>query len=266
MENTRPPYSPNKVEWNNTSSKLSELLNEAKESYKKKGFFHVLKTGFLMIVEFFQLKYYKKYHGNDTFKLDGKEYKYYFHARIAKAGPSWKNERAVTIPIIWSIIQEYRSNGLNVLEMGNVLSYTFKVDHDVVDKYEIVEGVINEDIVDFQSDKNYDLIVSALALQSVGWDEVPQDPPKILRAIDNLKNILAPGGKIVIAIGWGWNQYFDNLLLEKKFQFDKQVYLKREDGHVWTEVHSIEDIKNYKFDEKTPTATAIVVGTIEAHS
>ena len=56
MENTRPPYSPNKIEWNNTSSKLSELMKEAKESYRKKGFFHVLKTGFLMIIEVLSTK------------------------------------------------------------------------------------------------------------------------------------------------------------------------------------------------------------------
>ena len=30
-------------------------------------------------------------------------------------------------------------------------------------------------------------------------------------------------------------------------------------------VPSIEDIKNCKFDEKTPTATAIIIGTIEVH-
>ncbi len=266
MENITPPYRPNKVEWNNTSSKLSELIKEAKESYKKKGFFHVLKTGFLMIIEYFQLKYYKNYHSNDTFQLDGKEYKYYFHARIAKTGPSWKNERAVTIPIIWGIIEEYRSKGKNVLEIGNVLSYTFKVDHDIVDKYEISDGVINEDIADFQPNKQYDLIVSVLSLHHVGWDEVPHDPPKILKAIDNLKRILSPSGKILIAVDWDYNKYFDNLLLEKKFQFDKQVYLKKENGHIWTEVPSIEDIKNSKFDAKTPTATAIIIGTIELHS
>jgi hypothetical protein len=263
MDNIRPPYSAAKVEWKNTPSKLSEFIKEAKIAYKKKGLFHVLKTGLLMIIEYFQLWYYKGFRSKDKFSLDGKEYNYYFHARIAKTGPSWKNERAVTIPIIWNVVQEYRTKGKNVLEMGNVLSYTFKVDHDIVDKYEISDGVINKDIADFQPNKQYDLIVSVLSLQSVGWDEVPQDPPKILKAIDNLKRMLSPDGKIIIAVGWGWNQYFDNLLLQKKFIFDKQAYLKKENSTRWVEVNTIDNIKNSKYDEKIPTATAIIVGTIE---
>ncbi len=147
--------------------------------------------------------------------------------------------------------------------MGNVLSYTLKVDHDIVDKYEISNGVINEDIADFQPNKQYDLIVSALSLHHVGWDEVPRDPPKILKAIDNLKRILSPDGKIIVAVSWDYNQYFDNLLLQKKFIFDKQVYWKKENNIKWIEVNTIDDIKNSKYDEKIPTATAIVVGTIE---
>ena len=44
-----------------------------------------------------------------------------------------------------------------LLEIGNVLSHYFKWDHDVVDKYEKVEGVINEDVVDFRPSKKYDI-------------------------------------------------------------------------------------------------------------
>ena len=263
MTNIRPPYSANEVEWKNTSSKLTELVKEAKIAYKKKGLIHILKTGFLMIIEYIQLYYFRQFHNNDKFILDGKAYNYYFHPRIAKTGPSWKNERAVTIPIIWNVIQEYRSKGKNVLEMGNVLSYTFKVDHDIVDKYEISDGVINEDIVDFNPNKKYDLIVSVLSLQSVGWDEVPQDPPKILRAIEHLKRMLSSDGKIIIAVGWGWNQYFDNLLFEKTFEFEKQLYLKKENGYRWIQVENIDGIVESKYNEKIPTATAIIIGTIE---
>jgi hypothetical protein len=52
-----------------------------------------------------------------------------------------------------------------------VLSYYFKVDHDILDKYEIIDGVINEDVVDFNPLKRYDLIISILSLPSVGWYE-----------------------------------------------------------------------------------------------
>ena len=69
MDNIRPPYSAVKVEWKNTSSKLSEFIKEAKVAYKKKGLLHVLKTGLLMIMEYFQLWYYKGFHSNDKFQL-----------------------------------------------------------------------------------------------------------------------------------------------------------------------------------------------------
>jgi hypothetical protein len=82
--------------------------------------------------------------------------------------------------------------------VGNVLSHYFSVNHDVVDKYEKAEGVINRDIIDFHPSKEYDLIISISTLEHVGWDEdisdhkILHDPSKILRAIENLRGLLAP--------------------------------------------------------------------------
>jgi hypothetical protein len=59
----------------------------------------------------------------------------------------------------------------NILEIGNVLSHYFPVNHDIVDKYEKADGVINQDVVHFYSPKKYDLIVSVSTLEHVGWDE-----------------------------------------------------------------------------------------------
>ena len=55
------------------------------------------------------------------------------------------------------------------------------------DMHEIIDGVINEDVVDFNPSKPYDLITSIFTLQSVGLDESPREPAKILRAMENLK-------------------------------------------------------------------------------
>jgi len=96
-----------------------------------------------------------------------------------------ENERAVEIPIIWHIVRE--NKGKRILEAGNVLSHYFRVDHDIVDKYERAEDVINEDVVNFQPSKKYDLIVSISTLGHVGWDENPKEPSKILKAIEHLK-------------------------------------------------------------------------------
>jgi len=78
-------------------------------------------------------------------------------------------ERAVKILIVVEMVRKYR--GKNILEIGNVLSRHIKLEHDVLDKYETAKGVINEDIVDFKSEKKYDLIISISTLEHVGLDE-----------------------------------------------------------------------------------------------
>lgn len=94
--------------------------------------------------------------------------------------------------------------------MGNVLSNYFSVNHDIVDKYEKSYGVINHDIVDFNPDKKYDLIVSILTLEHVGWDEIPKEPTKILSAIKNMIALLEPEGKIVVTLPLGYNPEMDD--------------------------------------------------------
>src|SRR5215207_4369431 len=98
---------------------------------------------------------------------------------------TWRSERAVELPIAWRRVR--RTDATSTLEIGNVLSNYFPVRHLVVDKYERVPGVINEDVVDFSPPGKYDLIVSISTLEHVGWDPPePRDPLKLLRAVDNL--------------------------------------------------------------------------------
>ena len=70
-----------------------------------------------------------------------------------------------------------------ILEVGNILSHYFSVNHDIVDKYEKDVDVINQDIIDYHPNKKYDLIVSISSLEHVGEDETPREPKKILYAL-----------------------------------------------------------------------------------
>lgn len=82
-----------------------------------------------------------------------------------------------------------------MLEVGDVLSHYFPIHHDVVDKYQVAPGVINQDIAEFIPPERYDLILSISTPEDVGWDETPREPDKLLRAIEHLRNrCLAPGG------------------------------------------------------------------------
>ena len=257
MSSSRPFYKPTRVKRG-----YGQLLSEAREAYRTKGLHHVFRSGVTMITDRIWLWYFKTFKSSDTFELQGKTYHYIFHPRIEMTEPSWKNERVVALPIVWAVVKRYQQQKKRILEVGNVLSYVFKVDHDILDKYEITDGVINEDVVDFNPDKQYDLIVSIVVLEHVGWSEMPEDPMKVIRAIQNLKRILAPGGQILVIVGLGYNPHMDNLLSKGILQFDKQYYLKRISGYKWQEVDWA-TVKEAKYDKHAHTATGIVVGIIE---
>jgi hypothetical protein len=113
--------------------------------------------------------YYRIFRSKETFEFQGNAYHYLFNAYC----PTWKNERAAILPIAWNILQKYRQQKKRILEVGNVLSYVFEVDHDILDKYEITGGVINEDVVDFNPSKRYDLITMGwLQRNSTGHQEI----------------------------------------------------------------------------------------------
>ena len=153
--------------------------------------------------------------------------------------------------------------GKNILEIGNVLSHHVRFEHDVLDKYEIAKGVINAEIVDFESEKKYDLIVSISTLEHVGWDEKPRDDTKIHRAIGNLKNLISPrGGMILITLPLGYSSVLDKLVRNGELRFSKQYCLKRiSKGNEWVE-GSLEDAQFAKYNTPWPFANVLLVGII----
>ncbi len=190
-----------------------------------------------------------------TFVFDGRSYPYLYHF----CNKTWKNERGVEIPIFRELLLEH--GGKRVLEVGNVLSHYFPIHHDVVDKYEVAPGVINQDIVEFTPPERYNLILSISTLEHIGWDETPREPDKLLRAIEHLRNhCLAPGGKIVVSLPIGYNEFFDGLLRDGKSPFTQQHFLKRiSTRNYWVESdwNSCKDATYGRF-----VAHAIVIGTL----
>lgn len=111
---------------------------------KPKGIFNIIRAGIDKIVVPLEGYYYRKVKTEESFIFQGKTYKYFYH----RYNTTWRNERAVEIPIIWDIVK--KDKGQSILEVGNVLSHYFSISHDVVDKYERGEVVINEDVINFQ--------------------------------------------------------------------------------------------------------------------
>lgn len=199
------------------------------------------------------------------FTLDGQKYRYFYH----KYNVTWTNERTVEIPIVWQIIKNQPD--AQILEFGNVLQHYHSFPHDIVDKYEHAKGVINQDIINLNLGKKYDLIVSVSTLEHVGWDEIPQKgadkinvPDKPLRAVDSLKWHLNPKGLLVFTFPFGANPNLDYLIKNKKIEFSQVFYMKRtskDDRWVQTD---FEDIKDAKYDSPFPAANALVIGIINA--
>ncbi len=250
----------------NRAKRMASLLHRAREISKERGFGHVIragiseiirKTGIGKIANTFWLNYYKKYKSKRSFVFQGKSYRYFYH----EYNTTFNNERCVEIPIIWDYVKE--NKGKRILEVGNVLSHYFPIDHDVVDKYERAEGVINQDIVDFSPGKRYDLIVSISTLEHVGWDEDEKEPKKILKAVKHLKELLSPGGKMVVTLPIGYNPVMDRLLEEGILRFDKTYFLKRiTRDNEWVET-DWDGVRNARYGRPFPNANGLVIGIIE---
>ena len=120
----------------------------------------------------------------------------------------------------------------SILEVGNVLSHFFEVHH------EIAIGVINQDIVNYNPSKKYNLIVTISTLEHVGWNETTHEPLKIMRAIKKLKSLMTTSGKIVITLPNGYSPVLDNIFRKNKLDFSEQYFFKRKSRkNKWKQVN-----------------------------
>lgn len=204
---------------------------------------------------------YSRFRRGRSFSVQGKTLPYLPNADRAYNSP-WRNEREVEIPFFQDLVASYDPS--QILEVGNVLSYYMPVTHDVVDKYESGPNVRSVDVVEFDPGKTYDLIISISTLEHVGFDEEPKEPGKAHRAIDHLRRLLRPGGKLVFSVPIGHNPEINSMVAQEDVPFMSLVCLKRSRwGNTWREAPK-DKIKNSRYNYWTPTARAIAVGTIGA--
>jgi SAM-dependent methyltransferase len=237
------------------------LLPRLRTALRERGIIHVLRS---IVVEtmsrldgYLGYFYHRAFKSKASFSLDGRTHRYFYHIY----GKTWKNERAVEVPIVWEIAKDYR--GETILEIGNVLPNYFPLPHDVVDKYEVAEGVVNCDVVDFRPAKKYDLIVSISTMEHVGWEENPREPEKILRAFENLRSLLAPGGRILVTMPLGLNPALDGYIRDGALRFAKLLFMKRmQNGNRWEEA-GWGDVRDVPYDHQRRRANALVIGVIE---
>jgi hypothetical protein len=194
-----------------------------------------------------------------SFELAGREYRYYF----GRYNTTWHHERAVEVPVVWDIVRQFEAE--RVLEVGNVLPHYFKTGHTVVDKDEADPRVVNSDIVEFQTVRRFDLIVTISTLEHVGFDysETVQ-PEKIIDAIDHLRGLLSPEGRLLITLPMGYNPYLDELLRDGTIRFDRVLAMQRISAdNQWRET-SWEGIAHDRYNDPYRGANGLVIGIIGA--
>lgn len=207
----------------------------------------------IFIPSYLRYNYYRLFKSIKPFKFQDKNYNYFYHWY----NTTWNNERVIEIPIIYNFVKQYPES--EILEVGNVLSHYFDIEHDVVDKYEVFNGVINQDIIDYKPSKKYDLIISISTLEHVGWDEKPRNPNKIFLAIENLKNCLSTNGKLVLTLPLGLNPFLDKFLETGAIKFTENHYFKRINrANEWIQVNS--DFYKGKFGYPFPAANVVFLG------
>lgn len=191
-----------------------------------------------------------------TFAFLGREYGCFYHPY----NKTWENERCVEVPIVWAEMQN--AKGKRILEIGNVLSHYYDAKHDILDKYEVDEGVINADIVGFAPEKKYDLVVSISTLEHVGWDEKPREPEKIFAAFSSVEGLCAEGGKAIVTLPLGSNPNADSIARKDRLPGWKWRFLRRAGESEWKEVGAAET-GDAVYNKPYPGANCLAVGIFQ---
>ncbi len=187
---------------------------------------------------------------NKFFIVDDKRYRYFINTYN-----SVTTERVVEIPFAKEFV--FKNIGKNVLEVGNVLSHYLSVNYDIVDKYEKSLHVINVDIIEFNSEKKYDLIISISTIEHIGFDETIKKIGKSKEAMLKIVSLLNINGIAVITVPLGYNPEIDSIIMNDEIRFSKKLFLKRVNKlNLWEET-TMEDALKYKYGQKYPTANAI---------
>lgn len=183
---------------------------------------------------------------------------------FASYNVTWSNERCVEVSLgCWYLGQ---IDG-PVLEIGNVLGHYGMNGHTVVDKFETVKGVINEDITSWQTDQRFALILSLSTFEHIGFDDDAdgQSTEKIFTAISACRALLQPAGRLVITVPLGYNPHLDQLIEQDALGQDREIFMLRSGKREWNEVARDQAVGT-PFGSPWPYANALMVAEFTASS
>ena len=182
---------------------------------------------------------------------------YFYH----RYNITWANERCIEVPITKWYVDQY--SGRHVLEIGNVLSHYFPIEHEVVDKFELGPRVINQDIVEFTSKNAYNLILSISSFEHIGYDEGDREHSgqKIRTAIETCRSLLLPDGKFVVTVPLGYNPDLDEIIRTDGLGATREFYFRRKQRSEWGSCNKTEAL-SCRYGTPFPYANALLVAEI----
>ncbi len=176
---------------------------------------------------------------------------------FANYNVTWSNERCVEVSLGRWYLEQIDGP---VLEIGNVLGHYGMNGHTVVDKFETGENVINEDVIEWQTDRRFSLILSISTFEHIGFDDDAdgRSAEKILIAIAACRALLQPHGRLVITVPLGYNPYLDQLIEKNALGQDRASFMLRSSAREWSEVARHQAVGT-PFGRPWPYANALMV-------
>ncbi|MXX05006.1 MAG: hypothetical protein F4X08_00380 [Gemmatimonadetes bacterium] len=197
-----------------------------------------------------------------TFQYQGQSLPLTYHPN----GATWSNERAVEIAIARDYLERYK--GKTVLEVGNVTSHYYDVRHAILDKYEKGTGsieVINEDVVEFETERRFDLVISISTIEHIGFDDDGDSRQKIPLAIAKCRSLLTPGGLFLATVPLGYNPVLDELVASDGLGFDRETFIRRNGRLAWVQCEKVDALR-CNYGRPFPYANCIMVAELDGSS
>ncbi len=200
---------------------------------------------------------YKLFKSRRSFKFQKKTYYYFYHAYYR----TWTNEKAVEIPIFYEILKKFKFK--TVVEIGNVLSHYFHINHKIIDLDKNIHNINNQISSSFYLNKKYDLIFSISILNHLNWQGIRSNSDILVTIIEKLKKYLTPKGKIIVSFSLSFDKDLINLLKKEKLRLSKIYCLIRtSEDNRWKEI-DYQDLFNRKYNIVNRFSNKLIIGIIE---
>jgi hypothetical protein len=153
------------------------------------------------LLEMMEIKFAKA----KTFTYNDIELNYFYH--------SYNNHRLTDRSVEIPIIRHYWNKSFRILEIGNVTNHYYTyfsktpnfLDKTVVDKYEKAAGVYNKDIIEYNTNLQFDFIYSISTFEHI---------TNCLDAIKHVYNkLLIINGRLIITAPMEYSKAFDDIIL-----------------------------------------------------